>query len=200
MVADAEGATKVIQARVEGAASLEDARKAAREIIRSVGVKTAIYGQDANWGRVLSAVGNSGAAVVEEKVSLYFQSPDGKEICVFCGALCRTTGGGEGLPDARRGAYTCDMGPVRARHDRLGPDPTEEFVWLNSGTRCREATGRRANNTSQRKIGGPTLGRRHDPGRLVSCSAGRAVCRRPWRGRSQRVAWRMMCPCASSAD
>ena len=133
MVADAEGATKVIQARVEGAVSLEDARKAAREIIRSIGVKTAIYGQDANWGRVLSAVGNSGAVVVEEKISLYFQSADGKEICVFRG---------EPVPYDPAEAKAClapaevhirvDMGLGEGAATAWGSDLTEEFVRLNS--------------------------------------------------------------------
>ena len=58
MVADAEGATKMIEAKVEGRRREEDARKAAREIVVSVGVKTAIYGHDPNWGRIISAVGN----------------------------------------------------------------------------------------------------------------------------------------------
>lgn len=133
MVSDAEGATKVIQAKVEGAASVEDARKAAREIIRSVGVKTAIYGQDPNWGRVLSAVGNSGAAVVEEKISLYFRTPDGKEICVFSGAPQQY--------DAAE-AKSClvpaevhirvEMGLGQGEATAWGSDLTEEFVRLNS--------------------------------------------------------------------
>ena len=133
MVADAEGATKVIQAKVEGAASPEDARKAAREIIRSVGVKTAIYGEDANWGRVLSAVGNSGAAVSEEKISLYFQAPDGKDICVFRGAPVAYD------PTAAKSCLApaevrirVDMGLGEGAATAWGSDLTEEFVRLNS--------------------------------------------------------------------
>jgi glutamate N-acetyltransferase/amino-acid N-acetyltransferase len=133
MVADAEGATKVIQARVEGAASLEDARKAAREIIRSVGVKTAIYGQDANWGRVLSAVGNSGAAVVEEKISLYFQSPDGKEICVFRGApVSYDPAEAKACLEPAEVHIRVDMGLGEGAATAWGSDLTEEFVRLNS--------------------------------------------------------------------
>jgi len=133
MVADAEGSTKVIQATVEGAASVDDARKAAREIIRSVGVKTAIYGEDANWGRVLSAVGNSGAMVAEEKVALYFQGPDGKEVCVFHGAPLEY--------DAAEAKSCLAPAEVRIRVQMglgdgvataWGSDLTEEFVRLNS--------------------------------------------------------------------
>ena len=133
MVADAEGATKVIQARVEGAASVEDARKAAREIIRSVGVKTAIYGQDANWGRVLSAIGNSGAAVAEEKISLFFQTPDGKEICVFRGApLTYDMAEAKSCLAPAEVHIRVDMGLGDGAATAWGSDLTEEFVRLNS--------------------------------------------------------------------
>ena len=57
MVADGEGATKVIRLRVRGAASDEEARTVARAIADSSLVKTAMYGQDPNWGRILSSAG-----------------------------------------------------------------------------------------------------------------------------------------------
>jgi glutamate N-acetyltransferase/amino-acid N-acetyltransferase len=133
MVSDAEGATKVIQAKVEGAASVEDARKAAREIIRSVGVKTAIYGQDPNWGRVLSAVGNSGAAVVEEKISLYFRMPDGREICVFSGApLQYDAAEAKSCLAPAEVHIRVEMGLGQGEATAWGSDLTEEFVRLNS--------------------------------------------------------------------
>ncbi len=62
IAADGEGATKLIEARVIHAASEEDARRAARAIVASLLVKTALHGNDPNWGRVLAAVGYSGAA------------------------------------------------------------------------------------------------------------------------------------------
>ncbi len=63
IVRDGEGATKFITVRVEGAASDADARRAAKAIANSPLVKTAFYGGDANWGRILCAVGYSGATV-----------------------------------------------------------------------------------------------------------------------------------------
>ena len=60
IVRDGEGATKVIEITVEGAATDEDAVKAARTIALSPLVKTAIHGEDANWGRIIAAVGYSG--------------------------------------------------------------------------------------------------------------------------------------------
>ena len=60
IVTDGEGATKFVEVKVIGAASEETAVQAARAIANSNLVKTAIHGEDANWGRILAAVGNSG--------------------------------------------------------------------------------------------------------------------------------------------
>ena len=72
VVRDGEGARKLIEVRVEGAASEADARRVARAIANSPLVKTAIAGEDANWGRVAMAVGKSGAEVVRERLSIRF--------------------------------------------------------------------------------------------------------------------------------
>ncbi|MCL5105491.1 MAG: bifunctional glutamate N-acetyltransferase/amino-acid acetyltransferase ArgJ [Armatimonadetes bacterium] len=69
---DGEGATKYVEVRVINAESYQDAKLAAMKIANSPLVKTAIFGQDPNWGRVLCAVGGSGAKVVPEKASLFF--------------------------------------------------------------------------------------------------------------------------------
>ena len=68
---DGEGATKLIEVTVRGAASASDAKLAARTIAGSPLVKSAVYGNDPNWGRVMMAVGRSGVEVVEEKIDLY---------------------------------------------------------------------------------------------------------------------------------
>ncbi len=67
---DGEGATRLIEVIVEGAANEADARKAARTIVSSSLVKTAVHGCDPNWGRVLAAAGRSGAALEPEKIAL----------------------------------------------------------------------------------------------------------------------------------
>ncbi|MCS7221616.1 MAG: bifunctional glutamate N-acetyltransferase/amino-acid acetyltransferase ArgJ [Anaerolineae bacterium] len=72
IVRDGEGATKFVTVTVSGAASDDEARRAAKAIANSPLVKTALYGGDANWGRILCAVGNSGAEVDPMKVSLFF--------------------------------------------------------------------------------------------------------------------------------
>ena len=67
---DGEGATKLIELTVSGAATPSDARKAARIILSSPLVKTAVHGADPNWGRIVAAAGRSGAAFDLDKVNL----------------------------------------------------------------------------------------------------------------------------------
>jgi glutamate N-acetyltransferase/amino-acid N-acetyltransferase len=68
---DGEGATKFVELRIEGAPSDDAARAIGRTIARSPLVKTAIYGCDPNWGRLICAVGNSGIPLKGEKVELF---------------------------------------------------------------------------------------------------------------------------------
>ncbi|KKG07793.1 bifunctional ornithine acetyltransferase/N-acetylglutamate synthase [Methanosarcina sp. 2.H.A.1B.4] len=79
MAKDGEGATKLIEARVIGAKTYEDARLAAKSIVRSPLVKSAIFGKDPNWGRVVAAAGYSGAELEQERLSLSF-SGGGEEV------------------------------------------------------------------------------------------------------------------------
>ncbi len=72
MVEDGEGATKVVEIKVEGARSSSEARQIAYSIGRSQLVKTSFFGQDPNWGRVLAAVGYSGATFTPQKTDIYY--------------------------------------------------------------------------------------------------------------------------------
>ncbi|NYT19116.1 MAG: bifunctional ornithine acetyltransferase/N-acetylglutamate synthase [Methanosarcinales archaeon] len=71
---DGEGATRLIEVQVKGAVSVEDARLVAKAIVRSPLVKSAVFGKDPNWGRVVAAAGYSGADVDQEKISLAFSN------------------------------------------------------------------------------------------------------------------------------
>jgi glutamate N-acetyltransferase/amino-acid N-acetyltransferase len=71
IAADGEGATRLIEVVVNGAASGLEARKAARAVVSSSLVKAAIHGADPNWGRVVAAVGRSGADMDEAKIDLF---------------------------------------------------------------------------------------------------------------------------------
>jgi glutamate N-acetyltransferase/amino-acid N-acetyltransferase len=74
IVRDGEGATKLIEVIVEGAISDQDAVKAARTIALSPLVKTAIHGEDANWGRIIAAVGYSGIEFDPAKFEIFINS------------------------------------------------------------------------------------------------------------------------------
>jgi glutamate N-acetyltransferase/amino-acid N-acetyltransferase len=67
---DGEGATRLIEVTVSGASSRTSARLAARTIVNSPLVKAAVHGNDPNWGRIIAALGRSGAEVVESKINL----------------------------------------------------------------------------------------------------------------------------------
>ena len=68
---DGEGARHLISAVVEGAYSDVDARKAARSIAASLLVRTAVYGRDPNWGRIMMAVGKTGISLVESNIEIF---------------------------------------------------------------------------------------------------------------------------------
>ncbi|MBA3325542.1 MAG: bifunctional glutamate N-acetyltransferase/amino-acid acetyltransferase ArgJ, partial [Rhodobacteraceae bacterium] len=72
VVRDGEGATKFVEVAVTGAASDGDARKVARAIANSPLVKTALAGEDPNWGRIVMAVGKSGAAADRDRLAIRF--------------------------------------------------------------------------------------------------------------------------------
>ena len=75
---DGEGATKLIEITVQGAADQAGARQAARTITSSPLVKAAIHGNDPNWGRIVAALGRSGAAVSEDKLDVYLN-----DVCIM---------------------------------------------------------------------------------------------------------------------
>ena len=75
---DGEGATALFEAKVTGASTKEQAKLLAKSIVCSNLTKAAIAGHDANWGRILCAMGYSGAQFDPEKVDLYFESKAGR--------------------------------------------------------------------------------------------------------------------------
>jgi len=134
LVADAEGASKVIEMEVTGAASLADARRAARQVVRSLGVKTAVKGADPNWGRVVAALGNAGCRLDLDALTLWLVDPQGEDICVF------HRGRPHPFDEARARAllsapyvrWRAHLGLGEATATAWGADLTEEYVRLNS--------------------------------------------------------------------
>ena len=79
---DGEGATKLLECKAVGADTLEAAKKSAKSVICSSLLKSAMFGADANWGRVLCAIGYSGADVDVTKIGVSFRSAKGTvEVC-----------------------------------------------------------------------------------------------------------------------
>lgn len=77
LVRDGEGATKFMEVNVEGAATYEDAKTMAKSVVKSSLFKAAVFGEDANWGRVLCAMGYSGVKFDPNKVDIVFASSAG---------------------------------------------------------------------------------------------------------------------------
>ncbi len=78
MAGDGEGATALFEVKIVGAKTKEDAVTLSKSVVTSSLVKAAIYGHDANWGRILCAMGYSGVQFDPEKVDLFFESKAGK--------------------------------------------------------------------------------------------------------------------------
>jgi glutamate N-acetyltransferase/amino-acid N-acetyltransferase len=72
IVRDGEGATRLVEVEIKGAASAQDARSAVRTIAESFLCKTAFFGGDPNWGRVMAAIGRAGIRMKEERVTIEF--------------------------------------------------------------------------------------------------------------------------------
>jgi glutamate N-acetyltransferase/amino-acid N-acetyltransferase len=125
---DGEGATRLIEVRVDGANGDRDARRAARTISASPLVKSAVHGNDPNWGRVLMAAGRSGARMNIERASVWLG-----DIHVFAG---------EPLPFDEHAAskhlsgehvfIRIDLGAGGASATAWGCDLTCEYVRINS--------------------------------------------------------------------
>jgi len=121
LIRDGEGVTKLVEIMVRGAVSDSDARKVADTVAHSPLVKTSFFGEDANWGRIVAAVGRAGAKVDPDKIDIYFDDVQLVKAGMNCGkaveaeatkVLCKpgfvvtidlNMGRGSGL------VYTCDF-------------------------------------------------------------------------------------------
>jgi glutamate N-acetyltransferase/amino-acid N-acetyltransferase len=85
LVRDGEGVTKMVEIIVQGAASDSDARKVADTVAHSPLVKTAFFGEDANWGRIIGAVGRAGVAIDPDRIDLFFNDIQMVKAGIGCG-------------------------------------------------------------------------------------------------------------------
>lgn len=86
LVRDGEGVTKLVEIKVKAAATREDALRLADTVAHSPLVKTAFFGEDANWGRIIAAVGRSGVDVDPDRIGIYFDDVQMAAAGMGCGA------------------------------------------------------------------------------------------------------------------
>ena len=129
LVRDGEGAQRLIEVVVEGAETLLDARKAAREISGSLLVKAMVHGRDPNWGRIMMALGKSGAELEESQVDIFVNDihivHEGAAIPYLKDAVISAMS----VPDV---AFRVSLNIGEASATAWGCDLTEEYVTFNS--------------------------------------------------------------------
>jgi glutamate N-acetyltransferase/amino-acid N-acetyltransferase len=130
---DGEGATRLIEARVSGARTEGDARAAAKAIVRSPLVKTAIYGKDPNWGRVIAAAGYSGADVDQDRISLKFSGNNKEAVLVDSGAMVEgKLDELKAIMESREILIEVDIGLGENSATAWGCDLTYDYVKINA--------------------------------------------------------------------
>jgi glutamate N-acetyltransferase/amino-acid N-acetyltransferase len=131
MVADGEGATKVIELKLRGATSEEEAQRVARAISNSPLVRTAFYGRDANWGRIMASAGAALAGEQELMADIFYE-----DICLAQrGAACTTAIDEEKLRNIMLQpeiSVTVDLHRGGAEYKMYFSDLTRDYVTLNA--------------------------------------------------------------------
>lgn len=133
IVRDGEGATKLVEIRLRGARSDADAKKAAMAVANSLLVKTAFFGQDANWGRILAAVGYSGADVDQDRVSLFFDDVRMVKDGVFAGGDAEQQG--TEVLRKREFSVTVDLALGEGAATVYTSDLSHDYVSINADYR-----------------------------------------------------------------
>ena len=133
---DGEGATKLLDCVVTGAKTLSDARTVARAVVSSSLLKAAMFGADANWGRVLCAVGYSGADVDISKVGVSFKSEAGEvHVCEFGAGVEFSEELAKSVLSAKEIYILVTLGDGAASAEAWGCDLTYEYVKINGDYR-----------------------------------------------------------------
>jgi len=136
---DGEGATKMMEVTVAGARNQEDAVKAAKAVVRSPLVKTALFGADPNWGRIVTAVGYSGAFVDPESLSLALSNGKCTPVVLVEKGIIKTASahrpGEETLSEimnSKEISILVDLGVGGAAATAWGCDLTNNYVRINA--------------------------------------------------------------------
>ncbi len=133
VVRDGEGATKLVEVRVTGAANDEDAARVAFSVANSPLVKTAVAGQDPNWGRIVAAIGKSGAQADRDRLTIRF----GDILVAENGwrAPSYTEEAGAAYMQQPELVFAIDLGMGRAKRSVWTCDLTDRYVEINADYR-----------------------------------------------------------------
>lgn len=128
---DGEGASKLLEVTVKGAPGEEEAAIVARTVIASPLVKTAVYGADPNWGRVIAAAGRAGVEFDPDRVNLWMG--DGRESLplVSGGEIVVDLARAKALMQGRKVTFTLDLAAGSGTATAWGCDLTEKYVEIN---------------------------------------------------------------------
>ncbi len=133
IVKDGEGATKFVEIRISGAKDNSDAKRAAMAIANSSLVKTAFFGQDANWGRIFAAVGYSGAEVELSRLSLCFGDVCMARNGIFAGDDAEARG--TEILKQKEFTVSVDLGIGSGTATVYTSDLTHEYININADYR-----------------------------------------------------------------
>jgi glutamate N-acetyltransferase/amino-acid N-acetyltransferase len=134
---DGEGATKLMEVEVKGAKTFHDAKKAAKSIVTSPLFKSALFGSDPNWGRIMAAVGYSGAEIDEKLITVTLESED-KQIEIVETGVVKAFEGSEELEVAEKIMkqneikIIVDLSLGKFKATAYGCDLSYEYVRINA--------------------------------------------------------------------
>ncbi|HIQ46490.1 MAG TPA: bifunctional glutamate N-acetyltransferase/amino-acid acetyltransferase ArgJ [Sulfurovum sp.] len=128
---DGEGANKLVSFEVKGAKTVEEAQKASRALSNSLLVKTALFGEDPNWGRIASTIGASGIACDDETLTIHYD-----DLLIYSGAYRELDKVREEkaytIMKQAEFKVTCDLGLGEAAYTSYGCDLSYEYVKINA--------------------------------------------------------------------
>src|SRR5665647_499232 len=131
IAADGEGATKLIEVTVRGAQKEESAARVARTIIESPLVKTAVYGEDPNWGRVVAAAGRAGIEFDPNAVSLWISDGNQQYPLVKSGEIIADLKRAKEAMHGKKVIFILDLATGKEEATAWGCDLTERYVEIN---------------------------------------------------------------------
>ena len=131
IAADGEGASKLLEVTVRGAPKEEAAAKVARVVIESPLVKTAVYGEDPNWGRVIAAAGRAGVKFDPNAASLWISDGNNKYPLVKSGEIIADLTKAKAAMHGKKVIFILDLGAGKEEATAWGCDLTEKYVEIN---------------------------------------------------------------------